>query len=99
VAESEEGACFQNAQSGAPLRVTLTEVGHTQPATPLHTYSYTAFGILNEKIGSKAMYMRYHWLTDRVPQKQFDMYWRPGHDNLGDYHKNHHSAQHHKDLR
>jgi hypothetical protein len=34
-AESEVGACFQNAQSGAPLRVTLTELGHTQPPTPL----------------------------------------------------------------
>jgi hypothetical protein len=27
-AESEVGACFQNAQSGTPLRVTLTEMGH-----------------------------------------------------------------------
>jgi hypothetical protein len=29
-AESEVGACFHNAQSEAPLRVTLTELGHTQ---------------------------------------------------------------------
>jgi hypothetical protein len=28
-AESEVGACFHNAQSGAPLRVTLAELGHT----------------------------------------------------------------------
>jgi hypothetical protein len=28
-AESEVGARFHNAQSGAPLRVTLTEMGHT----------------------------------------------------------------------
>jgi hypothetical protein len=34
-AESEVGACFHNAQSGAPLRVTLTELGHIQPPTPL----------------------------------------------------------------
>jgi hypothetical protein len=34
-AESEVGACFQNSQSGAPLRVTLTELGHTQPATSI----------------------------------------------------------------
>jgi hypothetical protein len=77
-AESELGACFQNAQSGAPLRVTLTELGHTQPATPLRTYNFTAFGILNETIKqkrSKAMYMRYHCLTDRVRKKQFDVYW------------------------
>jgi hypothetical protein len=45
------------------------------------------------------MDMRYHWLTDRVRQKQFDVYWRPGRENLGDYHTKHHSAQHHKDMR
>jgi hypothetical protein len=68
-AESEAGACFHNAQSGDPLRVTLTELGHTQPPTPLRTDNSTAFGILNETIKqkrSKAMDMRYHWLTDRV---------------------------------
>jgi hypothetical protein len=101
-AESEVGACFQNAQSGAPLRVTLAELGHIQPPTPLRTDNSTAFGILNEKIKqkrSKAMDMRYHWLTDRVRQKQFDVYWRPGRENLGDYHTKHLSAQHHKDMR
>jgi hypothetical protein len=101
-AESEVGACFHNAQSGAPLRVTLTELGHTQPPTPLGTYNLTAYGILNETIKqklSKAMDMRYHWLTDRVHQKQFDIYWRPGRENLGDYHTKHHSEQHHKYMR
>jgi hypothetical protein len=45
--ESEVGVCFHNAQSGAPLRVTLTEMGHTQlqrlstPITPLHSASLT----------------------------------------------------------
>jgi hypothetical protein len=61
--ESEVGVCFQNAQSGAHIRVTLTELGHTQPATPLRTDNSTAFGILNEIIKqkrSKAMNMRYH---------------------------------------
>jgi hypothetical protein len=59
-AESEVGACFHNAQSGAPLRVTLTELGHIQPPTPLRTDNSTAFGILNETIiqkRSKAMDM------------------------------------------
>jgi hypothetical protein len=45
------------------------------------------------------MDMRYHWLTDRVRQRQFDVYWRPGRQNLGDYHTQYHSAQHHKDMR
>jgi hypothetical protein len=44
-AESEVGACFHNAQSGAPLRVTLTELGHTHPPTPLRTDNSTAFCI------------------------------------------------------
>jgi hypothetical protein len=74
-AESEVGACFHNAQSGAPLRVTITELGHTQTPTPLCTDNSTAFGIVNETIKqkrSKAMDVRYHWLTGRVRQKQFD---------------------------
>jgi hypothetical protein len=45
------------------------------------------------------MDMRYHWLTDRVRQKQFDVYWHPGRESLGGYHTKHHSAQHHKDMR
>jgi hypothetical protein len=101
-AESEVGGCFHNAQSGALLRVTLTELGHTQPLTPLRTDNSTAFGIFNETIKqkrSKAMDMRYHWLTDRVRQKQFDVYWRRGRENVGDYHTKHHLAQHHKDMR
>jgi hypothetical protein len=101
-AESEVGACFHNAQSGAPLRVTLTELGHMQPPTPLRTDNSTAFVIANETIKqklSKAMDIRYHWLTDRVRQKQFDVYWRPGRENICDYHTKHHSAQNHKEMR
>jgi hypothetical protein len=44
-AESEVGACFHNAQSGAPLRVTLTELGHTHTPTPIRTDSSTIYGI------------------------------------------------------
>jgi hypothetical protein len=98
-AKSEVGACFHNAQSGTPLRVTLSKVGHTQPPTSLRTDSSTAFIILNETIKhkrSKAMDMLYHWLPDRVRQKQFDIYCRPGRENLGDYHTKNHSAQQHQ---
>jgi hypothetical protein len=52
-AESEVGACFHNAQSGDPLRVTLTELGHTQPPTPIRTDNSTALGIVNETIKQK----------------------------------------------
>jgi hypothetical protein len=62
---------------------------------PLQTDNSTAYGIVNDTIKhkrSKAMDMRYHWMNDRVRQKQFDVYWRPGREKLGDYHTNHHSA-------
>jgi hypothetical protein len=101
-AESQEGVCFHNAQSVAPLIVTLTELGHTQPPMPLRTDNSTAYGIVKETIKqkrSKAMDMRYHCLTDRVRKKQFDVYLRPGCENLADYHTKHHSAQNHKDMR
>jgi hypothetical protein len=52
-AESEVGACFNNAQSGSPLRVTLTELGHIQPPTPIRTDNSTAFGILNKLSNKK----------------------------------------------
>jgi hypothetical protein len=44
------------------------------------------------------MDMKYYCLQDRL-RKKIDVYWRPGKDNLGDYHTKHHSAQHHKDMR
>jgi hypothetical protein len=85
-----------------PIRITLIELGHKQPATSLRTDNSTAFGIFNETIKqkrSKSMDMRYRWLTDRVCQKQFYVYWRPGRDIMGYYHTQNNSAQHHKDMR
>jgi hypothetical protein len=101
-AESEVGACFQNAQTVAPLRITLLELGHKQPATPLRTENSTAYRILNKTIKqkrSKSMDMKYYWLQDKVRQKQFYVYWRPGKDNLGEYDTKHHPLQHHQDMR
>jgi hypothetical protein len=43
----------KNAQSGAPLMITLTELGHIQTTTPLSTDNSTAFRILNETIKQK----------------------------------------------
>jgi hypothetical protein len=101
-AESKVGACFHNAQSGAPLRATLTKMGHKQPPTPLRTDNSTAFGIMNATIKqkqSKVIDIRYHWLTDRVRERQFNIYVCPGRENLCDYQTKHHSAQPHKDMR
>jgi hypothetical protein len=101
-AESEAGACFQNTQAAAPLRTTLLELGHKQPANPLRTDNSTSYGILNETLKqkrSKSMDMKHYWLQDRERQKQFDIYWCPGKDNFGNYHTKHNPAQHHQDMR
>ena len=47
----------------------------------------------------KAMDMRFHWLRDRIRQKQFSLKWAPGATNPADCHTKHHSAKHHKKVR
>jgi hypothetical protein len=101
-AEAEVGTLFLNDQDALPLRVTLEELGHPQPPTPMQTDNSTAAGFANDTIKqkrSKAIDMRFYWIKDRVRQKQFLIYWCPGPDNLGDYHTKHHSPSHHRRMR
>ena len=101
-AEAEVGALFMNAQEAVPMRLSLEELGHKQPATPLKIDNSTATGIINNTIKqkrSKAIDMRFYWLRDRVKQGQFQVYWEPGLHNLADYTTKHHSGSHHKLVR
>ena len=101
-AEAEVGALFMNAQLAAPMRATLEELGHPQPATPMKTDNSAANGILNGTIKqqrSKAIDMRFYWLKDRAEQGQFKIHWAAGDENWADYFTKHHSATHHKTLR
>ena len=45
------------------------------------------------------MYMRFYWIKDRIEQGQFRVFWRPGPENLGDYHCKHHPPEHHRAVR
>ena len=47
----------------------------------------------------KTIDMRFHWIQDRVHQKQFDINWEPGFDNLANYLRKHYPASHHKTVR
>jgi hypothetical protein len=49
-AEAEIGALFLNGQEAQPIRVTLNELGHTQPATPMQTDNSTASGFAYDTI-------------------------------------------------
>jgi hypothetical protein len=68
-AEAEIGALFLNGQEALPIRVTLAELGHPQPPTPMQTDNSTAAGFANDTIKqkrSKAIDMRFYWIKDRV---------------------------------
>ena len=68
----EVGALFVNTKEAKVLRLTLSELGHPQPATPIHVDNTTAEGIVNHTIKrskSRAMEMRYFWLLDQDTQK------------------------------
>jgi hypothetical protein len=101
-AEAEVGAAYINAQEACPLRQTLQDMGHDQPPTPIKTDNACAEGIINDTVKqkrSKAIDMRFYWLRDRVKQKQFQIYWKPGAVNLADYVSKHHSPAHHRRSR
>jgi hypothetical protein len=100
--ESECGALFNNTKDAVALRNTLHEMGHHQPPTPVEVDNSTAVGFANKQIKqqkSKSMDMRYYWIQDRVSQKQFKVYWRPGHTNLADYFTKHFSPSYHRSTR
>lgn len=101
-AEAEIGATYVNGQEAMPIRTALEEMHHPQPPTPMQVDNTTAVGFANDTIKqkrSKAIDMRFYWIQDRTKQGQFIIYWRPGAQNLGDYHTKHHSPAHHRLMR
>eukprot|EP00957_Ditylum_brightwellii_P137827 10507969-Ditylum_brightwellii.AAC.1 len=61
-------ALFYNAREAVPLCITLEEMGHPQPPTPLITNNNTAHGLTTGTMmpkRSKAIDMRFHWLKCR----------------------------------
>ncbi len=101
-AEAELGALFLNAQEAKVLRITLAELGHPQPPTPIHIDNTTTVGIVNNTIKqqwSRAMEMQYFWLLDSKTQKYFKLYYQPGQENLGIYPSKHHTANIHQHVR
>ena len=84
------------------MGVTLSEMGHPQPPTPMEVDNETAIGFLKSTMKqkrSKAIDMRFYWVRDRVNQNQFMIYCRPGANNVGDYVSKHHPPAHHQTMR
>ena len=102
VAEAEIGAGYLNGQDGVPIRITLIEMGHPQPPTPLQVDNTTARSFANgtmKQKRSKSIDMNFYWLQDRECQGQFHIYWGSGSCNLGNYHSKHHPPTHHRQVR
>ena len=97
--ENEVDDNFYNAKEALPFRVTLAEMGHSQPPTPMEVDNETAIGFLKSTMKqkrSKAIDMRFYWVRDRVNQNQFMIHWRPGAHIVVDYVSKHHSPAHHQ---
>jgi hypothetical protein len=67
-AEAELGALFLNCKQASIFRLTLEEMGHPQPPTPIHCDNSTAVGIVNNTVKcqrSCSMEMRFLGLQMR----------------------------------
>ena len=101
--EAEIAAAYANAKEACPIRITLHELGHRQPATPVKVDNATVVGFVNDAMKfkrTKSIDMKFFWLKYRETQKQFTIYWRPGSENgAADYVTKHHPPSHHKRMR
>ena len=100
--EAETAGLFINGQAGVPTRLTLTDLGYPQPATPIISDNTTAIGFANNSVRlkrSKAIDMRYHWIRDRVARGEYSVAWGPGAENFADYFTKNHPAKHCREIR
>ena len=96
-AEADLGVMFLNAQEGLKHRLSLEEMVHYQPPTPIHFDNTTSLGIANNTVKqqlSRAMNMRYYWILDQIKQDSFNVLYAPGLENLVDYPSKHHTYAH-----
>jgi hypothetical protein len=100
-AEANVRALFINCHEAVPARHVLEFLGHPQPPKPMQRDNTTALGMVNQNVMKKlkSMDMKYHWLRNRISQKQFQHYWAAEKSNLGDYFTKHHPAIHHQATR
>ena len=84
------------------MRQALLDLGHAQPPNQIQNDNDTTTGLANETIKqkhSKTVDMRFHWVRDRIRQKQFQVYWSPVATNKVDYFTKHHAPGHYQMVR
>ena len=92
------GALFLAAKDTTAFYKTLDNIGHLQPPTMIIMDNSCAEGIINDVVKQrqlKTIYLRYYCICDRIYQRQFNVQWCPGTDNMSDHFTNHHMHAHH----
>ena len=77
-AKAELRALFLNWKEGIFFWLTLEELGHPHPRTPVHCDNATSVGIANNTIKrqrSRWMEMRYLWVSDKEAQDIYKIKW------------------------
>jgi hypothetical protein len=98
-AKAKLSALFLNCKEGMIFQMTIEELGHPQPKTPVHCEYATASSIANNTVKRhclQSMEMRYFWVCDKIAQDAYDVKYHPGQENLADYQSKHHTGVHHK---
>ena len=81
--------------------MTLEEMGHNQPPTPIHCNNIATTGIANDTVKkqkSRSMEMRFFWITDQFKIGNFDVQWHPGQENRADYNTKHFDGVYHQSV-
>ena len=89
-------------KKSVPICITLTKMGWKQGPTDIQIDNSIAVGISTKEFSQnkyKAMDMGFYWINNRIEQQKFRVFWRPGPENLGDYHSKHHPPKHHIAVR
>ena len=92
---------FDNGQAYVPLRIKLHKLSFIQPelqSKQITRRPKVSSPIWLDKKISKAMEMWVFWMKDRVKQKVFFVYWKPGIQNRGDYFTKNHPTHHHREI-
>jgi hypothetical protein len=86
--EAELGAFYLYCKEGMIFHLTLEDLGHLKPKSPIYCNNATTVGIANNTVKWKrllSMEMRYFWICDKVAQDAYNIKWHPGQENLANY--------------
>ena len=100
--EAELREFFLNFKWGATLIITLEEIGHQQPPTPLSIDSATSNMFLNNNIRQqkcREIDIIFYWIWVRMIQGHYLVYWARGKYNLDDYFIKHHPTKYQRVTR